>query len=141
MGAGAGEQAAVTLENAGGPITFDIPAAGGRKEIFIPQCLDPTVVTFWLEDAGPAGYQSHILIDDVTCGCEIGPPNSGGGITTLVPRGMPDDPFAPPNASAPLPFESGEPPDVPALMPAAAALLVGVLSMVGFVLTRRGARR
>ena len=131
-GAGAGEQASVTLENGAGSITFDIPPAAGRKEIYIPQCQQPTQVTFWLEDGGAAGYQSRIELDNVTCGCEIGPPNSGGGITTLAPRAMPTDPFDPPAASGPLPFVSGEPGvAVPSMFPGVAAVLLIVMTALG----------
>ncbi|MGE3109056.1 MAG: hypothetical protein AB7G11_11560 [Phycisphaerales bacterium] len=121
----ANNDAFVVLENAGGVVVGLIPPGAGRHTLSISGCLDPTRVTFILDNNTMAF--GSLLIDNVVCACAPADMSD-------IPRGsqgdLPQD--LPPEGELP---QNG--PDVPAIsVPGLVGMGVVMLVVGGLVLRR-----
>lgn len=84
---GAGDRAGVILENAGGVRSGLIPPDAGNYIISIPGCVDPTAVSFFVDDpAAGAAVTSVLWIDNVTCDCTDGDQTNMQSFPGQLPR-------------------------------------------------------
>lgn len=128
--AGAGEDAKITLINATGTQTGEIPADGGTHTLSIEGCLQPTFVIFWVQSVAPdpAGLTSRLLVDDVDCAC-----------TEMDASTIEEDPETPPwdlenDEQAPLGDLTLT--SIPVISPPAMGLLATALLLTGILAIR-----